>query len=286
MREIVLEIEVTGFEPGKNSRIIEIAALELVNGQETGRHFNSFINPQIEIDNAMCNFLNTSNKFLKNKPDFNEIAQELADFIKDSNIIMFCSRFDLPFIEYEFRNSGHDIKLNYVIDVYEVAKQHYPKKVISLHGLCKELKIKFPQIKHHTVLKDAKLIAMLYKYLQDKTKSKEKPMTINELKTIHDKFSDFARRANVVLQKSGVEPFFYNSKPITGCLNNPDILFMGINPGLGRDDFGRIAEEADFVQSECKYIEENEGKLPLATNVVDCTSSALKTTSCGTLCIF
>jgi len=110
---------------------------------------------------------------------------------------------------------------------------------------------------------------MIYKYLQDKTKSKEKPMTINELETTHNKFSDFALRANVVLQKSGVEPFFYNSEPITGCLNNPDILFMGINPGLGREDFGRIAEEADFVQSECKYIKENKGKLPLATNVVD-----------------
>jgi len=45
MREIVLDTETTGFEPGEGDRIVEIGAVELVNHMPTGRTYHQYINP-------------------------------------------------------------------------------------------------------------------------------------------------------------------------------------------------------------------------------------------------
>jgi len=40
MREIVLDTETTGFEPGEGDRIVEIGAVELINHMPTGICWN------------------------------------------------------------------------------------------------------------------------------------------------------------------------------------------------------------------------------------------------------
>ena len=46
MREIVLDTETTGLEPGEGHRVVEIGALELSNHLPTGRVFHAYINPE------------------------------------------------------------------------------------------------------------------------------------------------------------------------------------------------------------------------------------------------
>jgi DNA polymerase-3 subunit epsilon len=46
MREIVLDTETTGFEPGEGHRIVEIGAIELFNHLPTGRTYHQYINPE------------------------------------------------------------------------------------------------------------------------------------------------------------------------------------------------------------------------------------------------
>jgi DNA polymerase III subunit epsilon len=48
-REIVLDTETTGIEPSEGHRVIEIAAIELVNLLPTGRNFHTLLNPQRDI---------------------------------------------------------------------------------------------------------------------------------------------------------------------------------------------------------------------------------------------
>ena len=49
MREIVLDTETTGLEPGEGHRVVEIGALELVNHVPTGRVFHSYLNPERDM---------------------------------------------------------------------------------------------------------------------------------------------------------------------------------------------------------------------------------------------
>jgi DNA polymerase III subunit epsilon len=46
MRELVLDTETTGFEPGEGHRIVEIGIVELVNLMPTGRTYHQYINPK------------------------------------------------------------------------------------------------------------------------------------------------------------------------------------------------------------------------------------------------
>ena len=45
MREIVLDTETTGFDPGAGDRIVEIGAVELNRHIPTGRTYHQYINP-------------------------------------------------------------------------------------------------------------------------------------------------------------------------------------------------------------------------------------------------
>ena len=71
------------------------------------------------------------------------------------------------------------------------------------------------------------------------------------------KIHDFALRANEFLLDN---PLFYSGHFITGQIKNPDILFIGINPGHGewQDIEGRknFRPSKEFKQIECKYIDE------------------------------
>ena len=52
MREIVVDTETTGLDPGDGHRIVEIAALELVNHVPSGRIFHRYVNPQRAMPEA------------------------------------------------------------------------------------------------------------------------------------------------------------------------------------------------------------------------------------------
>ena len=45
-RQIVLDTETTGFEPGDGDRIVEIGAIELIGHMPTGRTYHQYINPE------------------------------------------------------------------------------------------------------------------------------------------------------------------------------------------------------------------------------------------------
>ncbi|MCL2017151.1 MAG: exonuclease domain-containing protein [Alphaproteobacteria bacterium] len=107
-RTICFDLETTGFEYAKGDRIIEIGAIEVMNGKITGNTFHSYVNPDGKIippSSYMVHKL--SNEFLSDKPKFAQVAGKLLDFIKDSNVIAHNGfDFDFPFINYELAQLG------------------------------------------------------------------------------------------------------------------------------------------------------------------------------------
>ena len=83
MREVVLDTETTGLNSERGDRIIEIAAVELINHVSTGRVFHKYVNPQIigEMPEEAYRVHGLTTEFLSDKPIFSEIADELLTFI-------------------------------------------------------------------------------------------------------------------------------------------------------------------------------------------------------------
>ena len=70
MRQIILDTETTGLDPAMGHRIIEVAAVEVINRRITDRHFQRYVNPEREIDEGAKKVHGITELFLSDKPKF------------------------------------------------------------------------------------------------------------------------------------------------------------------------------------------------------------------------
>ena len=138
---ISLDTETTGLEPGKNSRLIEIACCKVVNNKLTEDIFHQYINPTISVGISE-EITGIGNDMLKDKPIFSEIARELLEFIKGSTLVVHNASFDLSFLNYELELAGLDTRVEDIcdfIDSQEIAKQKFPDEMHNIDSLARFL---------------------------------------------------------------------------------------------------------------------------------------------------
>ena len=168
MSEIFLDIETTGLSFKDNHRIVEIACIETKELIPTQRIFHKIINPERDVPVEAFKIHGFSSDFLKDKPKFKEIADELISFINGKDLIIHNASFDLPFINHELKILKKDvISKNKIIDTLELARSKYPGMSNSLDALCKRFNVDLSRrIKHNAVL-DCELLREVYIYLLD-----------------------------------------------------------------------------------------------------------------------
>src|SRR5438034_4451401 len=111
MREIVLDTETTGLDPFQGHRLIEIGCIELVNRIPSGQSFHRYLNPEREVPPEAIAIHGLSGDFLKDKPLFGDIVDELLAFIGDAPLIAHNALFDLGFLNAELRSEEHTSEL-------------------------------------------------------------------------------------------------------------------------------------------------------------------------------
>ena len=106
MREIVLDTETTGLDPFQGHRLIEIGCIELINRFPSGQNFHRYVNPERDVPAEAIAIHGLSAEFLRDKPRFDEIADELAAFIADAPLVAHNAMFDLGFLNAELERAG------------------------------------------------------------------------------------------------------------------------------------------------------------------------------------
>jgi len=139
VRQIFLDTETTGLYPAQGHRIIEVAAVEVVNRRLTKNHFHFYINPEREIDQGAQEVHGISLEFLQDKPRFADIADDLIAFIADAELIAHNAPFDVGFLNSEFGLLGlktiEEITAK-VTDTLKMAKEMRPGQRNNLDALC------------------------------------------------------------------------------------------------------------------------------------------------------
>lgn len=163
LREIVLDTETTGLNPYEGHRIVEIGALEMVNKVLTGNKFHFYINPQRDMPNEAYKIHGISSDFLRDKPVFQEVADEFLEFIKDGKLVIHNAPFDIKFLNYELSLLNlPSLELSEAIDTLIIARKNYPGARVNLDALCKRFKIDNSSREFHGALLDAALLAEVY----------------------------------------------------------------------------------------------------------------------------
>jgi len=165
MRQIFLDTETTGLYPAQGHRVIEVAAVEVVNRRLTKNHFHFYLNPDREIDQGAQEVHGISLEFLQDKPRFADIANDLIAFIADSELIMHNAPFDVGFLNCEFGLLGLKTVAEItakVTDTLKIAKEMRPGQRNNLDALCRHFGIDNSKRTLHGALLDAELLADVY----------------------------------------------------------------------------------------------------------------------------
>ncbi|MDL2358212.1 MAG: DNA polymerase III subunit epsilon [Pseudomonadota bacterium] len=165
MRQIVLDTETTGLNPRTGDRVIEIGCVELHNRMLTGNNFHRYINPDRDSEEGALAVHGLTTEFLRDKPRFAEIAEELRSYIQGAEVIIHNAPFDLGFLNAEFKLLGLPTFTEHcgsVIDTLVNAKEMHPGKRNSLDALCDRYGVSNAHRKLHGALLDAELLADVY----------------------------------------------------------------------------------------------------------------------------
>lgn len=163
MREIVLDTETTGLDPGSGHRLVEIACVEILNLTQTGATFHAYLNPQRDMPIEAFNVHGLSAEFLSTKPLFRDTAKDFLLFISDARLVIHNAEFDVRFLNAELTSLGLPaLNMHRVVDTLAIARKKHPGASNSLDALCARYKVNNSRRVKHGALTDAELLAEVY----------------------------------------------------------------------------------------------------------------------------
>ncbi len=158
-----MDTETTGLSVKDGHRIVEVGLVEMKNLNITSLNFHTYINPEREIDFEAQKVHGLTLDFLKDKPLFKEIADEILNFINNDILVIHNAAFDMGFINNELINCDREvIQSDKVIDTLLLAKKAFPGARVSLDALCDKFQIDNSHRNLHGALIDADLLASVF----------------------------------------------------------------------------------------------------------------------------
>ena len=124
---VVLDIETTGFHPGKGATIIEIGAVRILNGEIQDK-YQRFIDPQMKIPKKIVEHTGITNEMVDGKPTIGEVLPEFHEYIGDAVVVIHNEGFDWKrFLVPMFERVGIHIK-NPVICTLKLFRRALPNQ--------------------------------------------------------------------------------------------------------------------------------------------------------------
>ncbi len=165
MRQIFLDTETTGLSADNGDRIIEIGCVEMLHRKLTGSNRHIYVNPGRDSHEEALKVHGITSEFLKDKPKFADIAEDLLDYLKDAHLVIHNAPFDLGFLNMELaliKLPPLNSMVASITDTLVMAKEMFPGKRNSLDALCDRLEVDNSGRTLHGALLDAELLADMY----------------------------------------------------------------------------------------------------------------------------
>jgi DNA polymerase III subunit epsilon len=162
-RSVLFDTETTGLEWVQGHRVIEVAALELINDMPTGKHFHALIDPERDIPEDATRIHGFTVSDVAGKPLFSAVANDLLTFLGDGHLVAHNAPFDFGFLNAELDRLGlPSLVAERMIDTLALAKTRFPGMPNSLDALCRRFAIDLSARTTHNALLDCRLLAEVY----------------------------------------------------------------------------------------------------------------------------
>ena len=175
-RLIALDVETTGLRISEGHRIIEVAAIEILDREITGSMFHEYIQPNRTVGESV-NVHRITDKDLINKPQFKQISDDFLSFIEGATLVIHNAPFDLGFLNNELKIIGITEKIENmcsIIDTVELSKKQRPGGVHTQDAIARRYEIDvnvreidsghklLPNKKNHGAVIDSEILAKMY----------------------------------------------------------------------------------------------------------------------------
>lgn len=210
-----IDLETTGTNVAKD-RIIEIGMVKVMPDRSIFSLVKR-INPGIPICKEVTEIHGICDEDVKDCPGFEEIAQEVVEFLEGCDLAGYNSnRFDIPMLVEEFLRIGHpfDIENRKLIDVQTIFHQMEKRTLgAAYHFYCqKEL------TEAHSAAADAQATFEILEAQINHYQELQNDIHFLSKFTTTDEYIDFGRR---IVRKKGVEVFNfgkYKGRPVREVL--------------------------------------------------------------------
>lgn len=168
LRQLIVDTETTGFEPKEGHRIIEFAALEMIDRKLTGNSLHLYFNPERDIPQEATNVHGITIEQVASEPTFKERVAEVIQYIEGAELIIHNAKFDLNFMDHHFQQLGFKPTQAYVagvIDTLGMARNKFPGGKNSLDALCDRYNVDRSNRDYHGALIDCELLSQVYIWL-------------------------------------------------------------------------------------------------------------------------
>ncbi len=162
-RSVLFDTETTGFDPLTGDRVIEIAAIELINDLPTEKKFHVLLDPERDIPMESTKVHGITNFHVEGKPKFGDVVDDMLAFFGDAPLVAHNAPFDFNFIDAELaRVKRPPLGQERMIDTLVLAKARFPGMPNSLDALCRRFEIDLSERTTHNALLDCRLLAEVY----------------------------------------------------------------------------------------------------------------------------
>ena len=167
VRQVVLDTETTGIDFKSGHRVIEIGCVEIINRKFTGAEYQTYLNPDRDIDEGAAKVHGLTLDFLQDKPRFIDVVDEFLEFIQDSELLIHNAEFDVGFLNNELKlipgkNSLIDQVTEKITDTLQIAREKHPGQRNSLDALVQRYEVGGYDREYHGALLDSKILGDVY----------------------------------------------------------------------------------------------------------------------------
>ena len=135
-----LDIETTGLSPWFGDRICQIAIV-LTEGKRIKSTIDLLINPERTLSPAAFHINGLDESKLADAPRFEEITEQLESLLKDAVIVCHNAKFDIQFLDNEYRKLGRSVEYPNLIDTLVLAREYFDLPSYSLHHLAEDFQV-------------------------------------------------------------------------------------------------------------------------------------------------
>jgi DNA polymerase III subunit epsilon len=135
-----LDIETTGLSPWFGDRVCQIAIV-ITEGKRIKSTVDLLINPERTLSPAAAHINGLDESKLAKAPRFEEITEQLETLLKDAVIVCHNAKFDIQFLDNEYRKLGRSVEYPNLIDTLVLAREYFDLPSYSLGHLAEDFHV-------------------------------------------------------------------------------------------------------------------------------------------------